>query len=273
MKAPYHRPRRVVATQPTVGTGEPNARARGAHLYGSPPPSPAGATGNARSPSKASDDERAAAAVPYGRRLSARASANDAPSAIRASLSRLGQRNRRLFERAAAGSRSINSESLSAFKRAAFEIEPLAQPFLGAWMTRRAKYSGLGTEGLLKRQALVQVLSETRFDALQRLCAFFVLFHAMGKDVADWWRAASCGLLGYDMSRTQSIMRVATTASPVSGMEVRERMLAIQAETRRAGAASSVQRIWRLWLGRWVIMCAAAGAAVRSRAKPRGWVE
>ena len=242
------------ATANSGAPASPTHERAGLTLYGSPPPSPPpGPPATHVPPSKASDDERAAAAVPYGRRLSARASANDAPSAVRASLSRLGQRNRRLFERAAAGSRSINSESLSAFKRAAFEIEPLAQPFLGAWMTRRAKYSGLGTEGLLKRQALVQVLSETRFDALQRLCAFFVLFHAMGKDVADWWRAASCGLLGYDMSRTQSIMRVATTASPVSGMEVRERMLAIQAETRRAGAASSVQRIWRaVWLSRWV---------------------
>ena len=242
------------ATANSGAPASPTHERAGLTLYGSPPPSPPpGPPATHVPPSKASDDERAAAAVPYGRRLSARASANDAPSAVRASLSRLGQRNRRLFERAAAGSRSINSESLSAFKRAAFEIEPLAQPFLGAWMTRRAKYSGLGTEELLKRQALVQVLSETRFDALQRLCAFFVLFHAMGKDVADWWRAASCGLLGYDMSRTQSIMRVATTASPVSGMEVRERMLAIQAETRRAGAASSVQRIWRaVRLSRWV---------------------
>jgi len=55
------------------------------------------------------------------------------------------------------------------------------------------------------------------------------------------------------MSRSQSIMRVATTASPVSGMEVRERMLAIQYETRRTQAASSLQRTWRaLRLKRWM---------------------
>ena len=68
----------------------------------------------------------------------------------------------------------------------------------------------------LERQGLVQVLSESRFASLQRLVAFFVMFHAMGKDVADFWPAVSCGLLGYDISRSQSIMRVATTASPVS---------------------------------------------------------
>ena len=111
----------------------------------------------------------------------------------------------------------------------------------------------MGIDGLMRRQELVQVLSETRFDAMQRLVSFFVLFHAMGKDVQDFWPTASCGLLGYDMSRSQSIMRVATTASPVSGMEVRERMLAIRAETRRAQAASSVQRIWRaVRLKRWM---------------------
>ena len=71
----------------------------------------------------------------------------------------------------------------------------------------------------------------------------------MGKDVADFWANVSLGFLGsarapvgtcvrlaachankeakwlnarrrrYDMSRTHSIMRIATTASPVSGAE------------------------------------------------------
>ena len=54
-------------------------------------------------------------------------------------------------------------------------------------------------------------------------------------------------------------MRVATTASPVTGMEVRDRMLAIQTQTRRAQAASSVQRIFRaIRLKRWLAMQAKA---------------
>jgi hypothetical protein len=36
----------------------------------------------------------------------------------------------------------------------------------------------------------------------------------------DWWPMVSLGFLNYDMSRTHSIMRVATTASPISGSEV-----------------------------------------------------
>ena len=158
-----------------------------------------------------------------------------------------GKRSRRfLVEKAASGGYA------SAAALDAFAIEPMDAAYLGAWMVDvqagaapASKYAQLGTDELMRRQLLVQVLSETRFDSLQRLCAFFVLFHAMGKAVADWWPRASCGLLGYDMSRSQSILRVATTASPVSGMEVRERMLEIRAQTRLAQAVSSVQRAWR----------------------------
>jgi len=60
---------------------------------------------------------------------------------------------------------------------------------------------------------------------MQRAVAFFVMFHQMGKDVQDWWPMVSLGFLNYDMSRTHSIMRVATTASPISGSEVRDKTL------------------------------------------------
>ena len=76
-----------------------------------------------------------------------------------------------------------------------------------------------------------QALYESRFGSMKRLGAFFVVFHAMGARVARWWDAWSCGVLKYDMSRTQSIMRVATTASPVSGSEVRDKMLELRRNT------------------------------------------
>ena len=47
-------------------------------------------------------------------------------------------------------------------------------------------------------------------------------------------RRVSGGLLGYDMSRTHSIMRIATTASPVSGAEVCARSKAIAIAVRKA---------------------------------------
>ena len=58
---------------------------------------------------------------------------------------------------------------------------------------------------------------------MQRFIGFAVALHAMGKAVQDFWPRVSLGLLRYDMSRSQSMMRIASTASPVSGMEVRER--------------------------------------------------
>ena len=57
-----------------------------------------------------------------------------------------------------------------------------------------------------------------------------------GRTVADFWPAVSFGLLSYRMDRTHSIMRIATTASPVSGADVRDRMryLALKSDFGRA---------------------------------------
>ena len=51
-----------------------------------------------------------------------------------------------------------------------------------------------------------------------------LMFHQMGARVQNFWRRVSFGYLGYRMDRTHSIMRIATTASPVSGAEVRAQM-------------------------------------------------
>ena len=93
----------------------------------------------------------------------------------------------------------------------------------------------------MEQQILVQALYESRFASMQRLVAFFVMFHEMGKTVQDFWPFVSFGLLGYDMSRSQSIMRIATTASPVSGMEVRLRTLELQKAIQNAWAARILQ--------------------------------
>ena len=55
-------------------------------------------------------------------------------------------------------------------------------------------------------------------------------------------RYASFGLLAYDMSRSQSIMRVATTATPVSGSEVRERVVDLAEEEVTLWAVRVLQR-------------------------------
>lgn len=77
---------------------------------------------------------------------------------------------------------------------------------------------------LAKTQRFGQELYETRIASLQRFVAMTIMFHQMGYRVERFFRTISFGLLGYRMDRTHSIMRIATTASPVSGADVRHRM-------------------------------------------------
>jgi len=156
-------------------------------------------------------------------------------------MDRLGTLDRSLLDKALSELRGSVLTNPSTFR-----IEPMPDDaFIGAWMHLHGDHKSLDTSELLHRQHSVQLLTETRFDSMQRFISFCVLFHAMGKACQDFWPRASFGALGYDMSRSQSIMRVATTASPVAGMEVRSRLQTIQEHKTLHLAASSIQRIWR----------------------------
>ena len=84
-------------------------------------------------------------------------------------------------------------------------------------------------------------LYESRIASLQRFVAMSVMFHELGKRVQDFWPAWTFGYLGYRIDRTHSIMRIATTASPVSGAEVRDRInyLTLRTELEKALAIIS----------------------------------
>ena len=82
--------------------------------------------------------------------------------------------------------------------------------------------------GATKSQDFAQELYESRIASMQRFVAMTVMFHEMGRRVEAFFRKMSFGLLGYRYDRTHSIMRIATTASPVSGADVRERMRVLQ---------------------------------------------
>jgi len=82
--------------------------------------------------------------------------------------------------------------------------------------------------GASKSQDFAQELYECRIASMQRFVAMAVMFHEMGRTVEGFFRKISCGLLSYRYDRTHSIMRIATTASPVSGADVRERMRVLQ---------------------------------------------
>lgn len=83
---------------------------------------------------------------------------------------------------------------------------------------------------LIESQNLSMLLYETRIASLQRLVAFFVMFYELGHTVQQFWKHVSFGLLTYDMSSTHSVMRVATTASPVSAADIREQLLELEKE-------------------------------------------
>lgn len=100
---------------------------------------------------------------------------------------------------------------------------------------------------LAKTQNLSMLLYEGRIASLQRAVAFFVMFHEMGKCISDFWPSVSFGFLRYRMDRTHSIMRVATTASPVSGSDVREKMVVLQLKKHFARFEALVQPYVRAW--------------------------
>jgi hypothetical protein len=85
---------------------------------------------------------------------------------------------------------------------------------------------------LARSQHFSQELYETRIASLQRFVAMTVIFHQMGKRVQEFFAKISFGLLGYRMDRTHSIMRIATTASPISGSDVRQRTRHLQLLTK-----------------------------------------
>jgi hypothetical protein len=67
----------------------------------------------------------------------------------------------------------------------------------------------------------------------------------MGMRVQKFFSNISLGLLGYRMDRTHSIMRIATTASPVSGADVRDKMVEIRLRSKVNKAVSLIATTWR----------------------------
>lgn len=129
------------------------------------------------------------------------------------------------------------------------KIEPLGGMFIGSWMAWDEELRGKTNQELMDRQHLIQTLYETRCASLHRFISFLVMFHALGKTVMDFWPRVTCGIFHYDMSRTHSIMRIATTASPVSGMEVREKTLALAKST----AENHAKRMCQLFAASWLV--------------------
>ena len=135
-----------------------------------------------------------------------------------ASLETLEGKERASSERLSASSpaNAERRDSMYADARILGRIEPLDEPFIGAWMLRDPRFDGLTVGQLTRRQTLLQTLYETRVASLQRLVSFMVVLHAMGKRVEDFWRVASLGIFAYDCWSAMANLRTSQPATPPS---------------------------------------------------------
>ena len=111
------------------------------------------------------------------------------------------------------------------------------------------EYTQLGVNSMAMSQSqhFSMELYESRVASLQRFVAMTVMFHQMGMRVQSFFPKISFGLFGYRMDRTHSIMRIATTASPVSGADVRERMEELRLVLKIERSVHLIARSWKKW--------------------------
>ena len=108
--------------------------------------------------------------------------------------------------------------------RGLVQVAPSTERYFGEELKNSAP-KGTGAFVMSQSQHLSMELYESRIASVQRFVAMTVMFHQMGMRVESFFRKILFGLLGYRMDRTHSMMRIATTASPVSGADVRDSMI------------------------------------------------
>ena len=122
----------------------------------------------------------------------------------------------------------LKAPTLTRNDKGIIQIEASNEKYFGEEL-RRINNAGKGVNEVLdfrlaKMQHFSHELYETRIASLQRFVAMVVMFHRIGDSVRRFFATISFGLWDYRMDRTHSIMRIATTASPVSGSDVRQQM-------------------------------------------------
>lgn len=112
---------------------------------------------------------------------------------------------------------------------------------------RKHSPPGVDSMAMSRSQHFSMELYESRIASLQRFVAMTVMFHQVGCRVQNFFPKISFGLFGYRMDRTHSIMRIATTASPVSGADVRERMEELRLMLKIDQSVRLICRTWKKW--------------------------
>ncbi|CAB9531806.1 EFh [Seminavis robusta] len=116
--------------------------------------------------------------------------------------------------------------------------------YFGESMGNAQSLSTVGDFAKSQSQHLSMELYESRVASLQRFVAMCVMFHQTGKQVQDFFPKYTFGLMNYNMERTHSIMRIATTASPVSGDAVRGQMERLRLRARYQSAVHVIEGAW-----------------------------
>lgn len=141
-------------------------------------------------------------------------------------------------------------ESRNRDERGVIQLKPSKERYFGETLVkseniRQAESSNFSQ--LLEattRQGFAQELYESRVASLQRFVSMTVMFHQMGSRVERYFSKNTFGLLGYRIDRTHSIMRVATTASPVSGADVRDSAKYIYFSKKMKTAVNLISQSW-----------------------------
>jgi hypothetical protein len=123
-------------------------------------------------------------------------------------------------------------------------VRPSEEEYFGQELQRSSGTTKAGAFALAKTQHFAMELYESRIASLERFVSMCVMFRQIGSRVQCFFEKVSLGFLGYRMDRAHSIMRIVTTASPVSGADVRERMEALQVRTRIQNALRVIESAW-----------------------------
>ena len=133
--------------------------------------------------------------------------------------------------------------------RGLMQVMPSTDKYFGEDLVKSSP-KGAGLFIMSQSQHLAMELYESRIASMQRFVAMTVMFHQMGMRVQSFFETISFGLLGYRMDRTHSIMRIATTASPVSGADVRDRMLELHLRFKILKAVDLISHKHQEWRGK-----------------------
>ena len=127
--------------------------------------------------------------------------------------------------------------------RSLLQVEASREIYFGENLRHEAPDS-VGVLSLERSQHFSMELYESRIASMQRFVSMCVMFHEMGRMVENFFSKLTFGLLGYRYDRTHSILRVASTASPISGADVRERVHLLRLSTKVKRSIEAISFAW-----------------------------